>query len=149
MENKQHRVLVCITAQSNSKRLMDCGYDTAEACGGELHILHVLEGDSVFNNPDTPALLQNLFDYGAKKGGVIHAYCDNNVPESIGRFAEKEKITKIILGEPPKEKDNPINHFKSIVKTLPDGIEIIILDRNVKNGTRSFKKNKDMLAEVL
>lgn len=149
MENKQHRVLVCITAQSNSKRLMDCGCTIAEACGGELHILHVLAGDSVFNNPDTPVLLQQLFDYGAKKGGIIHAYCDNNVPESIGRFAEKEEITKIILGEPPKEIDNPINHFKSIVKTLPEGIEILIPDRTLKDGVKTYTKDKNILVEAM
>jgi len=80
------KVLVCITAQSNSKRLMDYGHDIAEKYEGELHILHVLKGDSVFNNPDTPALLQELFDYGSKEGGMIHAFCDENVSKSIGNY---------------------------------------------------------------
>ena len=142
------KVLVCITAQSNSKRLMDCGHSIAEENEGELHILHVLKGDSVFNNPDTPVLLQELFDYGSKEGGMIHAFCDENVPRSIGNFVKNEKITTIILGEPPREMKKPETHFKNIVKEMPDNVELIILNRKEEDGYRVYLKAKGNLTEV-
>ncbi len=142
---ENEKILVCITAQSNSKRLMDYGYQIAEKYNGELHILHVLKGDSVFNNPDTPMLLQELFDYGTKEGGVIHAYCNENVPKSIGEFVKTEKMTKIILGEPPKEMEKPETHFKSIVKEMPEGVRLIVIDRKQENGYSIFVKSRGKL----
>ena len=143
-----NKVLVCITAQSNSKRLMDCGHNIALKCEGELHILHVLKGDSVFNNPDTPVLLQELFDYGSRVGGMIHAYCDENVPKSIGSVVKNEKMTTIILGEPPREMKKPETHFKNIVKEMPDGVELVILNRKKEDGYRTYIKASGNLKEV-
>ncbi len=143
-----NKVLVCITAQSNSKRLMDCGHDIASKSEGELHILHVLKGDSVFNNPDTPVLLQELFDYGTKEGGMIHAFGAENVSKSIGDFVKNERMTKIILGEPPREMKKPETHFKGIVKEMPDGVELIILNRKKEDGYRVYKKVSGSLKEL-
>ena len=142
------KILVCITAQSNSKRLIDLGYELTGSCDGELHILHILKGDSVFNNPDTPALLQQLFDYGAKDGGMNHAFCDENIPKSIGKFVKNEAMSKIILGEPPRDMEKPETHFKNIVKEMPDGVELIILNRKEEDGYRLYKKENGNLKEI-
>lgn len=127
------RVLVCITAQSNSKRLINKGAEVADLNNGELHILHVEKGNNIFDNEDAPRLLQELFHYGSEKGGMVHAYCDDNIPESIARFVENENITKIVLGEAPaflklttKEMEN---QFYKIICNIPRAIEIFIVDR--------------------
>lgn len=145
---ENEKILVCITAQSNSRRLIDSGNELASSCGGELHILHVLKGDSVFVNEETPVLLEELFEYGKKEGGMIHAYCDNNVPKSIGRFVRNEKMTKIILGEPPRDAVNPETHFKAIVKEMPEKVELIILNRKKSEGYTVYTKQGGRLNEV-
>lgn len=127
------KVLVCITAQSNSKRLINKGAEIADEINGELHILHVQKGNNIFNNSDAPMLLQQLFQYGSEKGGMIHAYCDDNIPESIANFIAKEKVTKLILGEPPKMqgglKKRNENQFHKIIQSTKQKVEVIMVGR--------------------
>lgn len=127
------KVLVCITAQSNSKRLINKGASVADRVNGELHILHVQKGNNILNNNEAPRLLQQLFEYGTEKGGMVHAYCDDNIPESIAAFIAKEKITKLILGEPPKaikqDKKHTENQFNKIMHQMSNAVEIIIVGR--------------------
>ena len=128
------KVLVCITAQSNSVRLIDRAYDISSKENGELHIPHVLRGNNVFNNVETLRLLQRLFTYGGGKGGIIHALCDDDVCKSISDFVSNESITKIVLGEPPsnkgqKNKKNTESFFDRIIKSLPKSVEVIIVEK--------------------
>lgn len=134
----REKVLVCITAQSNSHRLINQGAEIADKYNGELHILHVLKGDNVFNNEQTLHLLQQLFVYGSEKGAMVHAYCDENVSDNIAAFVKNEKITKLILGEPPtqlvkKNKKQTENHFHKIISGISKSVEIIIVKRKEKN----------------
>lgn len=134
----REKVLVCITAQSNSRRLINKGAEIADKYNGELHILHVLKGDNVFNNQQTLQLLQQLFIYGSEKGAMVHAYCDENVSDNIADFVKNEKITKLILGESPtqpmkKNKKQTENHFHKIISGIPKGVEIIIVKRKEKD----------------
>lgn len=121
-DGENEKILVCITAQSNSKRLINEGAKLADELNGELHILNVQKGSSIFNNNETPVLLQNLFIYGTEKGGMIHAFCDENIPKSISEFVLKEKITYMVLGEPPNYKAMKASHnenqFDLIIKAI-------------------------------
>ncbi|MGE4215024.1 MAG: hypothetical protein AB7E42_09685 [Anaerotignaceae bacterium] len=140
------RVLVCITAQCNSKRLINEGAKVADQANGELHIIHVQRGDSIFNNADTPRLLEELFDYGAKRGGMIHFYCDEDITECIGRFVKEKGITKMVLGEPPM---NSISTQKEIEKKLGVvlnnihlPLDVVVVKRNEAEKNMLIKRNK-------
>ena len=65
------KVVACITAQYNSERLIDTAAEVADKFNAELHILHVNKGTSIFNNENTPILLDKLFEYGSEKGGAV------------------------------------------------------------------------------
>ena len=97
-----NRVLVCITPQANGRRLIDRG---AEICaglpGGELHVLHVETGCSVFASEDSSELLELLFRYASERGGVIHAKTGGDPFKIIKRFIKENKISDAVLGEPP------------------------------------------------
>lgn len=140
------KVLVCITAQSNSKRLINQGAEIADQCNGELHILHVQKGNNIFHNSDTPRLLQHLFQYGSEKGGMIHAYCDDNIPESIAAFIEKEKVTKLVLGEPPAHLKNirkqNENQFHKILQSTKQKVQVIIVGRK-DDEDKEIENKKD------
>ena len=43
----KQKILACITIQQNSRRLIKKGAELAEQLGGELHILHVEQGNSI------------------------------------------------------------------------------------------------------
>ena len=127
------KVVACITAQYNSERLIDTAAEVADKFNAELHILHVNKGTSIFNNENTPILLDKLFEYGSEKGGMVHMLCSDDVAKSIGDFIEEYDITKIVLGEAPGAVDKEIqkaSEFGRIEKTLKKhGVEIIIVKR--------------------
>lgn len=136
MQNKTEKVVICITAQSNSKRLIDYGAKVAKDCGGEFHILHVQKGDNIFNNHETLRLLQQLMIYGSHRGGFVHAFCDTDIAASIGAFVQAQGITKVIMGEEPKNpmqsaqsKKKKESQFQKIVSHLPDEAELFIVGK--------------------
>lgn len=127
------KVLVCITAQSNSRRLIDKGAEVCDECGGELHILHVQKGDNIFDNEDTPRLLSELFEYGSVQGGMIHALCGEDVPACIGAFIAEQEITRLVLGAPPANLPARLqkqgNQLSKILDKLPRPVAVTVLDR--------------------
>ena len=131
-----NKVVACITAQYNSERLIDTAAEVADRFNAELHILHVNKGSSIFNNENTPILLDKLFEYGSEKGGMVHMLCSDDVAQSIGDFIEEYGITKIVLGEPPRFVEKRIqkaSEFGKIEKILKKcGVEIIIVKREDK-----------------
>lgn len=127
-----HKVLVCITAQSNSERLIDAAASVADKNNAEFHILNVNKGTSIFNNNKTPVLIEKLFEYGTEHGGMVHMLCSENVAKSIGGFIKEYGITIIVLGEPPKKihKSSDESEFDSINDVLNNcGAEIIVVTR--------------------
>lgn len=124
------KILVCITAQKNSRRLMDQGAALAAELAGELHILHVQKGNNIFENSDTPRLLESLFAYGCELGGMIHAFAHEDVPAGIGDFVRSLGITKIVLGAVPE--GAPQNALEQIFACLPAEVSVTVVAR--ENG---------------
>lgn len=137
---KVEKILVCITAQSNSKRLIDEGAEVADEFDGELHILHVQRGDSIFNNDETPKLLELLFNYAGKRGGMVHFYCDEDVSECIGNFVNETGITKVVLGEPPVVKEiteeTVLEQLMVVIRRITEPVDLIIVRR--EEGHENF-----------
>lgn len=94
------KVLVCITPQSNSKRLIDMGSDISNKIYAELHILHVEIGKNILNSNESTLLLQHLFEYGSALGGTIHGICGDEAYTIIKEFVKELLITDIVLGMP-------------------------------------------------
>lgn len=131
IKKKIEKILVLVTAQKSSLRLIEYGFAAAQGCGGELHILHVQKGDSVFESNDTLKLLQNLVDYGCRRGGIIHLSCEDDVADCIGHFAEKEGITQVVMGRPPMQKEGRerkkrVQEFEKILANLPEEVEVLL-----------------------
>jgi K+-sensing histidine kinase KdpD len=115
-------------------KLIDYGRGLAERKRGELHILHIENGSSVFRSGETAGLLQDLFGYAAGFGGIIHAVCADDVLPAFKRTARENYITDIVLGETPE----PLNAFaegaqlsfaERLQKSLPN-VSIHIVSRN-------------------
>ena len=126
------KILVCITPQSNGARLIDSAAAIARARAGELHILHIEKGNNVFHTAESPMLLQRLFEYGAERGGVVHAFCGDNVPDVMTGFARTEKIGVMVFGEPPAVPDGKPTIVDTIHAALPQ-VEIVIVRREAQS----------------
>lgn len=123
------KILVCITPQSNSKRLIDYAYDISKKNSGELYILHVEKGNNIFMRTESSAILQELFDYGSELGGVVHAVCGEDITDTIQSFVKEQEITCIVLGEPPENAINPSNSIIEKLNLMMPYLKIEILKR--------------------
>ena len=131
---KKEKILVCITIQHNSKRLIKRGYEIAKKKGGELHILHIAKGESIFTEPESGPLLEKLFEYASVLGGEVHVGCSTDVIQYITSFIKDNHISGIVLGETLR---NALCGFFSqnietcLASKMPN-TEIFVLERDIK-----------------
>lgn len=126
---KTEKILVGITVQHNSKRLIKCGYDLACSKSGQLHILHVQKGDNIFLDANSPQLLQELYQYASELGGETHAICGEDVCSCIINFIKNFGITQMVVGESYscdlQQNNTVVNQLND---TFPD-LKITVLKR--------------------
>lgn len=125
-----NKVLVCITIQENSRRLISEGFNIAQSLNGSLHILHIRKGETVFDNVDSSNLLADLFAYGSELGGEIHFLCSENISDTISNFIIEQKITEVVIGEAPEGGTTPEqqNVYQDLTKKLGN-INLTVLPR--------------------
>ena len=121
-----NKVLVCMTIQENSKRLMQKGFEVAKQTEGELHILHIRKGDSIFETPSSSELFEELFIYGSELGGQVHFLCSSNITNTISGFIADNNITHLIIGKPPV---TATCNISKELETILEHIQIISVDR--------------------
>lgn len=125
--NNEEKILVLATAQKNSMRLIEYGFSLALATKGELHILHVQGGNSIFDGNDTLRMLQRLVEYGSRLGACVHVQCDNDVARYVGQFVRDEGITRLVAGQPPV--DGQETTWSRIQSQLPKELEVHVVDK--------------------
>lgn len=126
----KEKVLVCITIQENSRRLISEGFHIAKAQEASLHILHVRQGETIFEHSDSSSLLGELFDYGSELGGEVHFLCSSDISQTILDFIIDNHMTHLVLGEAPVVRGNkPAESvFQQLIQDVP-GIHISVLSR--------------------
>jgi len=117
-------VLVCITPQSNGKRLIDKGAQVVD--NDKLHILHMQRGDSIFLSEDSGSVLEELFDYGKAKGGSVHFISGDHFLTELRAFAVNNGIGHFVMGEPPLHIMSKEKLEKAIREYVPGAIVTIV-----------------------
>ncbi len=132
MEEQQsqisRKVLVCITLQHNSKRLIDEGSNIAQSLDADFHVLHISKGTTIFENEESSKLFQELFRYGASLGGEVHFLCSTHVTDTITSFIRENAITDLVIGEAPNSTEDKRNVYSRLKDNL-QMINIIALKR--------------------
>ena len=123
------KVLVGITIQENSRRLIDEGYKLSKQLNAPLHILHIRKGETIFDHPESSQLLDELFSYGGDLGGEVHFLCGDHVSQTFVNFVNANQITHLVIGEAPSTLTvhSPTVQDK-LISQLND-IEIVVLQR--------------------
>lgn len=129
------KVLVCITIQENSRRLINKGADIAEQLNAQLHIVHIENGMSVFSSPDAIDLLEELFDYGKELGGEVHFISDMNIPNRIVTLIDEQEITRVVLGESMRSKLHQLlkPNIHSYIRNKNKAYEVLVIARKDKD----------------
>lgn len=124
------KILVGITIQENSRRLIDEGVRLSKSLNAPLHILHIRKGETIFDNPESSMLLEDLFAYGGELGGEVHFLCGEHVSKTFLNFVKDNDITHLVIGESPSHLAiKAPSVYDKITNELQD-IEIIVLQRN-------------------
>lgn len=125
------KILVGITIQENSRRLIDEGVRLSKSLNAPLHILHIRKGETIFDNPESSMLLENLFAYGGELGGEVHFLCGEHVSRTFLDFVKDNNITHLVIGESPSHLAiKAPSVYDKITNELQD-IEITVLQRNI------------------
>lgn len=124
------KILVGITIQENSRRLIDEGVKLSKSLNAPLHILHIRKGETIFDNPESSMLLEDLFAYGGELGGEVHFLCGKHVSKTFTNFVKENGITHLVIGEAPSHlalKSPSV--YDKLTNELKD-IEITVLQRD-------------------
>ncbi|MBU3803995.1 MAG: hypothetical protein H9872_04470 [Candidatus Cellulosilyticum pullistercoris] len=127
------RILVGITIQENSRRLIDEGVRLSKSLNAPLHILHIRKGETIFDDPESSLLLEDLFAYGGELGGELHFLCSEHVSKTFLDFVKDNDITHLVIGESPSHLTNKVpSVYDKLTNQLTD-IEITVLQRDTEN----------------
>jgi K+-sensing histidine kinase KdpD len=98
------RVLVCVTQQKTCERLIKKGSEICSELKGELFIIHAaLNGLNFLGNSSEGDALEYLFGISKSVGAELTVLRSDNIVKTIVGFTRENKITNIIMGEPPEE----------------------------------------------
>ncbi len=126
------KILVGITIQENSRRLIDEGHRLSNELNAPLHILHIRKGETIFDHPDSSKLLDELFTYGGELGGEVHFVCGEHISDAFRTFVKDNHITHLVIGEAPATlKGNAPSIYDTLTHEL-NNIEIIVLQRPIE-----------------
>jgi two-component system, OmpR family, sensor histidine kinase KdpD len=91
----QERILVCLTARSNPRAMLESGRRNADRFHGHLMVAYVEQPE--LNRADQETLDANL-ELARKLGAEIHILKGTDPVDEILRFAQEHRITQIFIG---------------------------------------------------
>jgi len=122
------RVLVCVTQQKTCERLIKKGANVRNEIGGELFIIHAAKnGLNFLGNSQEGEALEYLFGISKSVGAELNVLRSDDIVKTITDFAKENRITNLILGEPPDDSNSEI--INSIKRKL-SGVDIYIMPSN-------------------
>jgi len=131
----EEKILVGITIQENSRRLIAEGHRLALELNAPLHILHIRKGETIFDQPESSQLLEDLFTYGGELGGEVHFLCSQHVSQTFADFVKDNVFTRLIIGESPAHLSfKAPSVYEKLTDRLSD-IDITVLSREVSSET--------------
>jgi K+-sensing histidine kinase KdpD len=101
--------MVCVTQQKSCERLIAYGASRIASENDELHVIHVVkENWKYFGKLKETDALEYLFDVSKKHNASLTVMKAKDIESTLANYAEKNKITNIIMGS-SKEKDDQQN----------------------------------------
>lgn len=109
------RVLVCVTQQKSCERLIEYGRNLVNSDKDELHVIHVVkENWKYFGQLEEKDALDYLFEVSKEHNAMLSVFKAKDIEKALSDFAEKHKITDIVMGESLErnEQQNMINRLQ-------------------------------------
>ena len=125
--NEKNTVLVCITPQNSSKKLVEAGKIIAEKNNAELEVISVLpisDNASVVRSD----VLERLFCFSRQAGGEMAVYFSDEPVFTVAAHIAKTKPMLMVVGFPGENS----NGFVSVIHLLVPDLPISMVDRDDK-----------------
>lgn len=121
-------VLVCVTQQKTCDRLIRYGKELVEGEGGELFIVHIAHYEFKFlGQSEEGEALEYLYQKSLEYGANLTVVRSNNVLATLASMVEKNRISKIVLGE-SREASINTNMVEGLRKIINGAAEIITVE---------------------
>ena len=119
---KNVNVMVCVTKQKTSERLILSGHKLIKSQDDNLYVIHVVAEKGMFLEQDNDGeALEYLFGVSKKAGADLTVLRAKNTMKAMVDFAKKNHITNIVIGETPKEAESKdLNFGLQLKKALPN-----------------------------
>ena len=93
-------VLVCVTGQQSSRRLIHRGAEIARECGASLLVLAVSgSGYNLLENPSVSQALNDLYALSGEVGAEMTMLSDQDPHRAICQFARARGVRRVFVGE--------------------------------------------------
>jgi two-component system sensor histidine kinase KdpD len=93
-------VLVCVTGQQSSQRLIHCGAALAQELNAPLLVLSVSgSGYNLLSDPKVSQALNDLYRLSGEVGAEMTMLHHHNAHQAICDFAKERGVTHLVLGE--------------------------------------------------
>ncbi len=110
-------VLVCVTGQSSSSRLIHKGAEIAQAHEAKLLVLYVSgNGLNTMTNPGVVQALDELYRLSSTVGAEMTMLHASDARKAIHDFARDREVTRIVLGQ---SRDSSGAFVANLMRSLP------------------------------
>jgi len=117
--SKKKRIMICVTQQKSCERLIEYGSSRKSSDSDELYVIHVVkENWKYFGQLEENDALEYLFDVSKKNNASLTVIKAKDIEKTLADFAEKNKITNIIMGTSLEnsEQQNMINRLQEYTR---------------------------------
>ena len=116
-------VLVCVTAQQSSEKLIDAGRAIADENSADLEVISVLPIEG-FDGRTNPEILDRLHQHAKGAGGDMAVYFSEDPTLTIAAHIAKTKPKLLVTGYPGEGS----NGFVSLIHLLLPELPISMID---------------------
>jgi K+-sensing histidine kinase KdpD len=138
-----NKLLVCVTPQRNSFRLIKKGSGFAKDFDAELFVIYVQRNLDLKTDKKTAELINELFTLTSEEAGEMHIEVSKDIPGAIAEFINKNNITHVLLGESMVTKIDKLlkKDILSRVISKAEHVQFLILERTGKTSGYTMPVN--------
>ena len=117
----QRTVLVCVTPQASSERLVTAGKALAEKAGCALNVVSVLPVE-FGGDPKVPQALEQIYRFAKQAGGELAIYFNDDPALTVAAHAADCKPLMLVTGFPGEDSNRFVSMIRLLVPALPIGM---------------------------
>ena len=126
----QPTVLVCVTPQETSGKLVEAGRILAAKNNAALEVISVLPISANFSKHE-PQTLETLFSFAKEAGGEMAVYFSDDPVLTVAAHVARQKPVLFVTGFPGENSNGFVAHLHSLLPEIP--VSMVSQDDTIYN----------------